>query len=718
MKKLTFLLVFISASLLSNAQVKFLINGCNEYDMTWADEDFWSGPGGTQTWGTPNMLLTSNAVSSQLVLVQGIDPVVSGNCTFDKACNGGSAITNSAMLAGKIAVIRRGSCEFGSKALAAQNAGAIACIIVNANSGPIDMNGGTDGMLVTIPTIMVGFTTGDAICDAINNGTANGFIGNINGYYANNLSLNSSEMYIPKRATDVAKVYNATNSTGIDHDFAPGVLVRNLGTNNQTNVQVQCKIGINSTILYTQVSTLFNLNAGDSLWVDFPVFTNTTETDVTFSGQYSIISGQTDDLPCDINIPFKFSIKPNQFSYANLDPNTGNSNANGLVNGGIGLTTEFKLCDHLYDANASLLYPESISFRALTYDPVNSTSLTGKTVDVELYEWQATNGVYDMNDPLFDPQPTNNTYTLLTNGSFFYAADYQDSLITVSFDSLVLLNDNTHYFFCTSYYGNDQSFSFRTDNSTDYSYNFANPLSTGYPTTSTFIDGNFYAAGFGFYNPSSMVVNFSDCFLGSYVDSITSCSPITWVDGNVYNQSTNTPTYTYVGGGANGCDSIVTLNLTINGPTPTVIVSGDSIISTANNAISYQWINCDSNNAQIPGETSYTFTPSSTGNYAVVVTNSNCTDTSSCISFIYGGLTEELNTVYNLYPNPTNESFYINSAFNSQLDVSIINIQGKTVYHNIINTNSPIDVTKLNRGVYFVQIKTSSTYKTIKLIVE
>lgn len=47
-------------------------------------------------------------------------------------------------------------------------------------------------------------------------------------------------------------------------------------------------------------------------------------------------------------------------------------------------------------------------------------------------------------------------------------------------------------------------------------------------------------------------------------DVITSCTPITWLDANTYSTSTNTPTNTLVGAAANGCDSIVTLNLTIN----------------------------------------------------------------------------------------------------------------------------------------------------------
>ena len=45
---------------------------------------------------------------------------------------------------------------------------------------------------------------------------------------------------------------------------------------------------------------------------------------------------------------------------------------------------------------------------------------------------------------------------------------------------------------------------------------------------------------------------------------VTVCDSLTWLDGITYYASTNIPTYTYVGGAANGCDSIVTLHLIVN----------------------------------------------------------------------------------------------------------------------------------------------------------
>ncbi|MAL59805.1 MAG: hypothetical protein CMC14_07150, partial [Flavobacteriaceae bacterium] len=73
-------------------------------------------------------------------------------------------VLNGADLNGKIAVLRRGSCEFGVKALAAQNAGAVAVVVVNNQPGdPIVMGGGAVGDQVTIPVVMISDVEGEPI---------------------------------------------------------------------------------------------------------------------------------------------------------------------------------------------------------------------------------------------------------------------------------------------------------------------------------------------------------------------------------------------------------------------------------------------------------------------------------------------------------------------------------------------------------------------------
>ncbi|KWW26953.1 MAG: hypothetical protein AUK64_2369, partial [bacterium P201] len=56
--------------------------------------------------------------------------------------------------------------------------------------------------------------------------------------------------------------------------------------------------------------------------------------------------------------------------------------------------------------------------------------------------------------------------------------------------------------------------------------------------------------------------------ISRYTDEVTACDSVEW-HGTVYYAATATPTHTVEGGSANGCDSIVTLHLTVNHATHT-----------------------------------------------------------------------------------------------------------------------------------------------------
>ncbi|MCC6703133.1 MAG: hypothetical protein IT221_16500, partial [Fluviicola sp.] len=87
----------------------------------------------------------------------------------------------------------------------------------------------------------------------------------------------------------------------------------------------------------------------------------------------------------------------------------------------------------------------------------------------------------------------------------------------------------------------------------------------------TWIDGNTYSTSNSTAThtltnavgcDSIITLNYTRLLPTSGTAVISSCDPITWIDGNTYSTSTNTPTFTLTN--AAGCDSVVTLNLTIN----------------------------------------------------------------------------------------------------------------------------------------------------------
>ena len=85
----------------------------------------------------------------------------SGGST-DDACQ---APVNTLELDGRIALIRRGACDFDVKVRNAQDAGAVAAVIINNAGAPILMLG--DSTDITIPAVMIGQADGTLIRDEI-----------------------------------------------------------------------------------------------------------------------------------------------------------------------------------------------------------------------------------------------------------------------------------------------------------------------------------------------------------------------------------------------------------------------------------------------------------------------------------------------------------------------------------------------------------------------
>lgn len=124
----------------------------------------------------------------------------------------------------------------------------------------------------------------------------------------------------------------------------------------------------------------------------------------------------------------------------------------------------------------------------------------------------------------------------------------------------------------------------------------------------------------------------------SYTDVQAACGSYTWMDGNTYSASTNTPTFTLTN--AAGCDSIITLDLTVNPIPDNNVIQSGTLLTADQFGATYQWLDCDNNYAVINGATSQTFTPQNTGNYAVEVMLNGCSDTSTCYLVDYTGINE------------------------------------------------------------------------------
>jgi hypothetical protein len=196
--------------------------------------------------------------------------------------------------------------------------------------------------------------------------------------------------------------------------------------------------------------------------------------------------------------------------------------------------------------------------------------------------------------------------------------------------------------------------------------------------------------------------------------NITACDSYT-LNGQTYTQS---GTYDQLLSNSAGCDSSLTLNLSLNfSPSqPNVYVQNQVNLSTdLIPGLTYQWITC-SDLTPIAGQTAITYNPNSNGVYAVVVTNSCGSDTSLCASITTIGLEENAFDQITLYPNPNNGNFSIEIPENwVGKQAKIYDMQGRLLEVLMLEKkNNQIEVTNFARGAYWLQIEDEVPLKWIK----
>ncbi|MFM7015878.1 MAG: LamG-like jellyroll fold domain-containing protein [Bacteroidota bacterium] len=156
-----------------------------------------------------------------------------------------------------------------------------------------------------------------------------------------------------------------------------------------------------------------------------------------------------------------------------------------------------------------------------------------------------------------------------------------------------------------------------------------------------------------------------------------------------------------------GCDSIVQLNLVQLLVDTGVTQNGFTF--TANHASpTYKWLDCNNGYSVVPGATSQSFTPTVPGSYAVVVSQSGCTDTSNCHLMATVGL-NTYNPIEGVSVYPTITSNEINVQLNqiyNQVQIEVIDLTGRTVIATNADgiTNTKLDVQALMNGSYIVRI--------------
>ena len=279
---------------------------------------------------------------------------------------------------------------------------------------------------------------------------------------------------------------------------------------------------------------------------------------------------------------------------------------------------ELVACDSLTWING-ITYYESTSSPTFTLtnaancDSVVTLNLTVNHSTIGIDELVACDSLTWINGITYYESTSTPTFTL-TN------AANCDSVVTLHLTVNYTAYGDTNVVVCDSYDWYEYE---GLNESGDYAHRFSNPASCDSVVT------------------LHLTINHST----TGVDELVACDSLTWINGTTYYESTSTPTYTYVGGNAAGCDSTVTLHLTVNHSTTGVdeLVACDSLT----------WINGTTyyESTDIP---TYTYVGGAASGCDSVVTlhltinhgTHNVIDTAVCGSFVWNGETYTQSGVY------------------------------------------------------------------------
>jgi hypothetical protein len=441
MKKLVLSIALVTGAYMAQSQVIFSVQS----PASIAGELNFENNGTGSGWGLADLEDPNDAILDMLVMANdgtpGLNP--QDNPISAEGCNEFLPANKSAM-AGKIAVVYRNTCQFGTKAYWAQEAGAIGIVIINRVNELDPMAGGDSGMVVMLPVTMVSSLDGKKMTDEMLNGNVTVFIGNKSSYYANDIGASAKDMVLPKSTGIITKT--ALNASELTQKL--GIKVRNYGSADQVGITVTADVSYNNVSVQSETSIPMALNSGDSAFVTFADLALATYPAGTYTLSYEIMMdvSTTDESLGDNLKTTSFVVNDSIFSYVPLDTVTGLPVANsGSKPGTWG--NFFKGCSHYKNANASRIAVKGMYLNAVT-NAADSLSGIELQVTVEKINEVFTN---------LDDAPATITTTEVGTGNYTYGSGMQDYLqnetVYTDLDVPVLLEDNARYLFCiTSVY--------------------------------------------------------------------------------------------------------------------------------------------------------------------------------------------------------------------------------------------------------------------------
>jgi surface protein len=168
---------------------------------------------------------------------------------------------------------------------------------------------------------------------------------------------------------------------------------------------------------------------------------------------------------------------------------------------------------------------------------------------------------------------------------------------------------------------------------------------------------------------------------------------------------TTTVTWTYTD--ACGNTSTQTQDVVIGSIDVSTSIASDNITIVASNAgQTYQWIDCNTGQALV-NETNQNFTPTYGSDFAVIITENGCSDTSACVNSTVGIGEVTINNFF-LYPNPTSNGDFAISYEGELRKVELIDMLGRIASVEVDLKSKTVSGSILDNGTYIVRLYTES----------
>ena len=241
---------------------------------------------------------------------------------------------------------------------------------------------------------------------------------------------------------------------------------------------------------------------------------------------------------------------------------------------------------------------------------------------------------------------------------------------------------------------------------------YTSPGGNVYTTNGTYTDTITSALGCDSILTINLTVNASSS------GSMTATGCNTYISPSGNHVWTSSGTYTDILTNAVGCDSVLTINLTINTIDTNVLQNGIALTSWATGGVSYQWLDCNNGYAPIAGATNQTFIPTANGSYAVRISKTNCTDTSACYTVTGIGMEEDLSGQIKVYPNPVKDLIQVSFPGHTAGTIRIFDLSGKLIYRHAFSAKDQLELTPgLNAGVYMMELESEGNWYRQKITV-